>query len=1227
MKANFFRSALLSLVAAALVAAASSCADVEEPSGLDGGAWQGVAEGGESAGAAGDGAAAVSRGGAGFRAVGSSRTVPQKVGFGGSRTILPTSAAASEIVLRGTRSGDGEIVILQAADEAALSSVRTLEIQAGTWDFTLSATLGGIPLSGSLEGVSISEGEPCSLRFTLAAATQGSLSVSFSLSGLADGVSYSAEANVVKVGGTEAAISRSLADAAVRGGFTLAGALDAGTYLVSVVLKYAQAAEDEKPLNTFETYARISGGLSTEAALSLDINEVRKITYLDDDGSDILGKIKASDDDDRPYSLPEGAVLRTAFSRKGGVVFPNLVCGGKAFLGWRLGAADGEEIAGMESPSESAGDVTLYARWMSDTLYVKAGGTGDGLSEATAVGSIADAVGKIVGLGAGSADWKIIVCSSLETAQKVPATLTAEDAKSLSIKDASIGIKNVSGTGLTVSTAVPLTILNFTIKDCDAGTGNGGGIKITSSSADVTLGDGTAANGVYVSGCKAANGGGVHSVGKLTITQGVMISGCEATADGGGIHSSKALVMEAGQVEGNKASDGGGVLFGGKFTMTGGGIYKNTATNRGGGAYCDGGTLFMGGNAIIGEIGSNAATEAAHSNMAKNGGGIYVASGGGVYVGYTDEDTVDGSLDGGFDYNYASEDGGGIMAVAGTTVKVAAGFVACNGSANSGGGICCAGSLSLSGGAIERNNAKDGGGVAAAESGASFTMTGGKIEGNTVSGNGGGVHVATGATMTMGGGVVGKAASAAATSSSCSNKAVPGAGGGIYSKGSLTLNSGSLVCWNFSGTADQGCGGGICSDGGTVTINNGAEITYNGCAGRGGGIRAFGGGVTMNGGTIGNNSTTHWGGGVILQNSATFTMTGGSIKSNSSTNSGLNYGGGGIWIDGGTFTMSGDSVVQGNSSGGKGGGIHVEYAESVVEIKGGSVSGNTASKRGGGISSRGILNISGGKISSNKTTSAASSGADGGIGLYTDGGTVTMTGGEISENKGTATYVRGGGIRLDGGTVFKMSGGKVTKNECKHLGGNLFTQNAQIELSGTAEISYGKIETSNNDALGAAMWLEGGGTRLTMTGGKIFGNTAKTTGSGKNACAGIWLNYSKALITGGEISGNENLAGGNLGGGLWVNSTATLQIGESAHIPYGGSAGKNEIYLNGDAKVIVSAGLSQHSESDRIAITPKVTDSGTTILEAGSGVNLSSESAKFTLTDSSRSISTDGKIQ
>ena len=305
-----------------------------------------------------------------------------------------------------------------------------------------------------------------------------------------------------------------------------------------------------------------------------------------------------------------------------------------------------------------------------------------------------------------------------------------------------------------------------------------------------------------------------------------------------------------------------------------------------------------------------------------------------------------------------------------------------------------------------------------------------------------------------------------------------------------------------------------------------------------------------------------------------------------------------------------------------GAGINMGEGSYVTIESGTSITGNTANNKGGGIYCyKGNLTINGGAISNNTINS--NSIYDGGIGIFTVGGSLTMTGGEISANNQTVTgyHGRGGGLRMNDGTIFTMSGGKITNNHNMGHGANIYTQNAQIELSGTAEISYGTTDTSTlsdsgADAIGGAMYLESGSTSLIMSGGEIFGNTAKGK---RNACAGLWIvGGASFTMTGGRIYNNDNESWGesSLGGAIHFRTGGTFSISGSASIPSGVSgttgAGKNDVYLLG-TQITIADGLT--ADAPVATITPAAYPTGTDVqVLAGTTAQIANACTKFDVT-------------
>lgn len=150
--------------------------------------------------------------------------------------------------------------------------------------------------------------------------------------------------------------------------------------------------------------------------------------------------------------------------------------------------------------------------------------------------------------------------------------------------------------------------------------------------------------------------------------------------------------------------------------------------------------------------------------------------------------------------------------------------------------------------------------------------------------------------------------------------------------------------------------------------------------------------------------------------------------------------------------------------------------------------------------------------------------------VFSDGGAIVMTGGEISGNSSCF----GGGIGLDGG-AFTISGGKVTGNTAEEDGGGIAVfGDAKMTLTGDGTISENTARLGGGISLGGSTTttLGDGGATLTMTGGVIENNTSRAEGGG------IYVQATcSAAISAGTISENTSKSGNFGGGGIYVNGT------------------------------------------------------------------------------------------
>lgn len=263
----------------------------------------------------------------------------------------------------------------------------------------------------------------------------------------------------------------------------------------------------------------------------------------------------------------------------------------------------------------------------------------------------------------------------------------------------------------------------------------------------------------------------------------------------------------------------------------------------------------------------------------------------------------------------------------------------------------------------------------------------------------------------------------------------------------------------------------------------------------------------MNGGDISNNTLEHSGSSGLnsavgvegIKGSSTMEMTGGTITGNTAEYGGILVG-----------TYSTNYTMQNNFSNQ----AHY-YSTGTLNLKGGTISNNTAAVLGGGIAvnGTGILTMDGGTISGNKAPFG------GGIGVVdyltsADGkrfgearwrgffpAAATINGGLITGNEATMTAVTsqitdpnaengvGGGLYVASKEVY-VNGGQFTNNTAGKQGGGIYVASVPYVLH------MGKTLVTGNTAtkLGGGMWLcpTGSATTAVTNGASFFDNVAGT---------------------------------------------------------------------------------------------------------------------------------------
>ncbi len=345
--------------------------------------------------------------------------------------------------------------------------------------------------------------------------------------------------------------------------------------------------------------------------------------------------------------------------------------------------------------------------------------------------------------------------------------------------------------------------------------------------------------------------------------------------------------------------------------------------------------------------------------------------------------------------------------------------------------------------------------------------------------------------------------------------------------GTITLTTGVLSITQSVNIAGPGAG--------VITVsghNDGNNPVFDIAPGSGSpdvvisGLTITGGNATTNGGGILANDLVH-----------SLTLSGDTISGNqvAITNPGAASGGGGVYVNGGSLAVS-SSTITGNS----------------VTLTGSA----SDSSGGGGIysnSNGGSVTVTGSDVSNNTVDQAASTGSSGGGGIYAnssdvaittstvDGNTATIRSSTGGDEGGGGIYANAGTVSLedasvdantahvtDGSTVGNDGGGGVYSNGDGV--GAIFSSISQ----NTATVS---ANGNGNDNGGGAIYDDSlGSVYLAST---LSGNSVSLSGSGTQNGGGAIYSFGANQISDLTIAGNSINAPG---GGLFASTGASFTL-------------------------------------------------------------------------------------
>ena len=283
-------------------------------------------------------------------------------------------------------------------------------------------------------------------------------------------------------------------------------------------------------------------------------------------------------------------------------------------------------------------------------------------------------------------------------------------------------------------------------------------------------------------------------------------------------------------------------------------------------------------------------------------------------------------------------------------------------------------------------------------------------------------------------------------------------GGGIYNKGTLTLNTVTIAnnkcVKKETGTSSTARGGGIYSgQGSSLTMTN-VIVKNNHAQGGGGGVFAEQASVSMTNCTVRSNESLDKGGGIRLKKCGTTNISSTDITYNAADNSGHN------------------SVANG-------GGIHME--DGTLNLTSCNINNNNSSKFGGGMYIlSGTVNATNCNINYNQCYDDDGMFNSRGGGVYIHGGSFKMNGGTITGN--SSKMANGGGVFINSsGAEFHVEGAVQIKDNFK------IDENGYTDPTPTNVFIAGKTNSDvihvDGDITGAEIWVSKNGGSGSITTG------------------------------------------------------------------------------------------------------------------------------------------------
>ncbi|MDR1326499.1 MAG: InlB B-repeat-containing protein [Treponema sp.] len=495
--------------------------------------------------------------------------------------VMPTLQDVTEWVLRGEKQGEQKTWPLSS------DTGETIDIDPGTWNFTLDGYKGSDLILRGKKTQTISLGGAQTLTFEVAPPEDGTGTGTVNLTiNLPPGHGVT-EARVFK---DSVALEAPIEPDLVNNRVVFTETFSSGVYYFSVRLY-----KNTDLYGVVSEIVYVWPDMQSEGVYDLTLDDL-KLSYT------ITYHLWDEVIDTGHYRRTDATLTFAAPSPRDGYYFK----------GWYGNEGFSGDAVTQMIPADSTGDKSFYAKWIPQTLSGY---------------SLEDALGMISANPETGEAYTIILDNDAPIA--IAPTPLSYGGKKVSITlegGADERILSLSSTGslFTLQSGVTLKLGdNITL---EGRSDNTAPLVRVNSGAELEMNEGSKISGNTTS----HEGSGVNVAGGTFTMKGGEISGNTTGYRGGGMFiSSGEVIMSGGKISGNAAgTTGGGVrVDGGKFTLSGGEISGNTAVSTGGGVAAYLGTFIMEGGTISGNTagttGGGVFAAETTSAFTKSGGVIY----------------------------------------------------------------------------------------------------------------------------------------------------------------------------------------------------------------------------------------------------------------------------------------------------------------------------------------------------------------------------------------------------------------------------------------------------------------------------------------------------------------------------------------------------------------------------------------------------------------------------